>query len=68
MPVDEVQKKILKALIKLSKPSGCGDIGKLAELKVPVVMGKLRGLSKEGYVQSPVKGKYIVTAKGKSAV
>ncbi len=68
MPIDEVQKRILKALVKLNKPSGCGDIGKIAGLKVPAVAGRIRGLSKEGYVQSPVKGKYIVTAKGKSAV
>lgn len=68
VPMDEVQKKVLKALIKLNKPSGCGDIGKLAGLKVPVVVGKIRGLSKEGYVQSPVKGKYVVTDKGKTAV
>ncbi len=66
MPVDDVQKKILKALIKLNKASGCGDIAKLAGLKVPVVVGKIRGLSKEGYIQSPVKGKYIVTDTGKT--
>ena len=67
MPVDDVQKKILKALIKLNKPSGCGDIAKLAGLKVPVVVGKIRGLSNEGNVESPVKGKYVVTNKGNTA-
>ena len=66
MPVDEVQERVLKALIKLNKPSGCGDIGKVAGLMVPVVAGKIQGLSTEGYVQSPVKGKYIVTDKGKT--
>ncbi len=30
-------------------------------------MAKLRGLKNEGYVESPEKGKYVVTAKGKKA-
>jgi hypothetical protein len=31
-------------------------------------MAKLRKLKSEGYVESPVKGKYIVTEKGRSEV
>jgi len=31
-------------------------------------MGKLRSLSKEGLVESPVKGKYVITEKGRSAL
>jgi len=64
--IDETQKSILKALNELNKPSGCGDIAKKAGLKVPQVMGKLRGLVKQGLAESPEKGKYIITSKGKA--
>lgn len=64
--VDETQKAILKALSELNKPSGCGDIAKKAGLKVPQVMGKLRGMTKQGLVESPEKGKYVITGKGKT--
>lgn len=65
---DEVGKAILKALVALKEPAGCGDIGKKANLPVPKVMGKLRGLLKEGLVETPVKGKYVVTQKGKKVL
>ncbi len=66
--MDEISLKILKALSELKEPAGCGEIGKKADLPVPKVMGKLRSLSKEGLVESPVKGKYVITEKGRSAL
>ncbi|MEM3672586.1 MAG: hypothetical protein QXG92_05600, partial [Thermoplasmata archaeon] len=56
--------KILKALSEIGQ-GGCGDIGKKAGLPVPKVMGKLRSLKKEGYVDSKEKGIYTITEKGK---
>jgi|GEM_PF-2358267 len=32
------------------------------------VMGKLRTLLKYGYVEKPVKGKYVITSKGREAI
>jgi len=66
--LDDVQKKILEALARMSEPSGCGEIAKAAGLSTPQVMGKLRGLKSQGYVDSPVKGKYLITEKGRKEV
>jgi predicted transcriptional regulator len=62
------QKGILKALTEMTEPAGCKVIGEQAGIPWRTVMGKLRGLRKEGYVESPVKGKYVVTDKGREAV
>jgi predicted transcriptional regulator len=64
----EEQKSILKALTQLTEPAGCKDIGETAGIPWRTVMAKLRGLKKDGYVESPVKGKYIITDKGREAV
>jgi predicted transcriptional regulator len=62
------QVEILRALNSLDDPSGCKAIGEKADMPWRSVMGKLRGLSKEGLVESPEKGKYIITEKGKNAI
>ena len=64
----EEQRGILSALTKLSEPSGCKDIGEAADIPWRTVMAKLRGLKKEGLVETPVKSKYVITEKGKEAV
>lgn len=64
--VGDVEKAILRALGELDKPSGCSDIGKQSGINWRTVMGKLKGLKKDGLVESPIKGKYIVTPKGRS--
>ncbi|MFQ5871259.1 MAG: hypothetical protein ACE5IB_03760 [Candidatus Geothermarchaeales archaeon] len=66
--VGETETAILKALQELDKPSGCGDIGKQAGINWRIVMGKLRGLKKDGLVESPIKGKYVVTERGKGLI
>jgi len=62
------EKAILKALNELKEPAGCAVIGEKASINWRRVMGKLRGLSKNGYVESPVKGKYVITDKGKQTL
>ena len=62
------EKAILKALDELKEPAGCQTIGEKAGIDWRRVMGKLRGLSKGGYVESPVKGKYVITTKGKQTL
>lgn len=65
--LDAEQKGILKALTGMKEPAGCKEIGEKANIPWRTVMAKLRGLKKEGLVDSPVEGKYVVTAKGKKA-
>ncbi len=66
--VGEVETAILKALEELDEPSGCGDIGKQADISWRTVLGKLRGLKKDNLVESLIKGKYVITQKGKSLI
>ena len=64
----EEQRKILNALTRMAEPGGCKVIGEAADIPWRTVMARLRGLKKDGYVDSPVKGKYVITDKGKEAV
>lgn len=48
--LDEVGKAILKALVQLRDPAGCGEIATKAGLPTPKVTGKMRGLLKGGLV------------------
>ncbi|MFP3951276.1 MAG: hypothetical protein ACLFVP_03925 [Candidatus Bathyarchaeia archaeon] len=66
--LDEQQKKILKALSEMEDPAGCKDIGEKADIPWRTVMGKLRGLKSDGYVDSPVKSKYVIMEKGRNTV
>ena len=63
--LDETQKLILEVLTQLTEPAGCKVIGEEANIPWRKVMGKLRGLLREGYVETPVKGKYVITGKGR---
>jgi predicted transcriptional regulator len=62
------QTEILKALDALNEPSGCKAIGEQADMPWRSVMGKMRRLSKEGLVESPEKGKYVISEKGKNLI
>ena len=62
------QKSILEALTQLTEPAGCKVIGEKASIPWRTVMAKLRRLKNEGYVESPIKGKYVITNKGREAV
>jgi predicted transcriptional regulator len=68
MELNEDQKQILTALNTLTEPAGCKEIGEAADMPWRSVMGKLRGLKKEGLVKSPVKSKYVISEKGKEAI
>ena len=64
----EEQIKILNALSSLTEPAGCKVIGEAADMPWRSVMAKMRGLKKEELVESPEKGKYVISRKGKSAI
>lgn len=66
--LDEIGKGILTALAAMEEPVGCGEIAKKAGLPTPKVVGKLRGLLKQGLVERPLKGKYVITEVGKAAI
>ena len=68
MELTEEQTKILKALNTLSEPAGCKVIGEAADIPWRTVMSKLRGLKKEELVESPDKGVYLISEKGKAAI
>ena len=64
----EEQKVILVALNSLTEPAGCKVIGEAADMPWRSVMAKLRGLRKEDLVESPEKGKYVISDKGKAKI
>jgi predicted transcriptional regulator len=66
--LNEDQTKILKALNSLTEPAGCKVIGEAADMPWRSVMAKLRGLRKAELVESPEKGKYLISEKGKAAI
>jgi predicted transcriptional regulator len=68
MSLNEDQIAILKALNTMSEPAGCKAIGEVANMPWRSVMAKLRGLKKGDYVESPEKGKYIISEKGKAEI
>ena len=62
------QAAILEALNTLTEPAGCKVIGETADMPWRTVMGKLRGLKKGEYVESPEKGKYVISEKGRASI
>ncbi len=66
--LDDTGKAILRALAEFTEPAGCKQIAEKAGLDVRKVTGKLRSLLKQGYVERPVKGKYVITEKGRQAI
>jgi len=66
--LDEVRKAILTALATMEEPAGCGEIAKKANLPTPKVVGKMRGLLKDGLVERPVEGKYIISGEGRKTL
>ncbi len=65
MGLTDEQRAILKALSQMEGPAGCKEIGEKAGIPWRTVMARLRGLKAEGYVESPVEGKYLITEKGR---
>lgn len=62
------QRKILNALTKMAEPGGCKVIGETADIPWRTVMSQLRGLKKGSLVDTPEKGKYVITEKGRKSI
>lgn len=58
----------MTALATMEKPAGCGEIAKKAGLPTPKVVGSMRGLLKDGLVERPEEGKYVISKEGREAL
>ena len=64
--LDDMRKAILTALSTMEEPAGCGEIGTKANLPTPKIVPRMRGLLKDGLVERPVQGKYIISDQGRA--
>jgi Fe2+ or Zn2+ uptake regulation protein len=62
------QKKILQALVDCKGPCAAKEIASATGLDAKIVSCKITDLKKKGYVDSPVRCKYGVTAEGLAAM
>ena len=62
--LDEVDLQILKAMKEIGRPAAPKEIGEYAGIDARRVAAKMRKLKRLGYVDSPEKGKYVITDEG----
>lgn len=67
MLTDE-QKKVLQAMADCDGPCAAKDIAAATGLDAKLVTGKIADLKKQGFVDSPVRCKYGITADGRTAI
>jgi len=68
MDLSPVRREILEALLLHEKPVKASQIAKETGKEQPAVQMHLIGLVKMKYAESPQKGQYVVTEKGKEAL
>ena len=68
MSLSEPIKKILEVLSESDKPLTSKEIAEKAGLTTRDVGCRIAGLKKKGYIESPEKGKYVITDKGREAL
>lgn len=68
MSLSPIKEEILETMLLEDEPQKAMDIAKEAHREFQPVMMHLLGLVRMGYVSSPTKGFYIITAKGKKAL
>jgi hypothetical protein len=68
MSLSPVKQEILETMVLNEKPSRAMEIAKETKKEFPQVMMHLLGLIRMGYVNSPEKGLYIISSKGKEAL
>lgn len=67
MLTDE-QKMVLQAMADFHGPCVAKDIAAATGLEAKLVTGKIADLKKQGFVDSPVRCKYGITADGRTAI
>lgn len=68
MSLSPIKQEILETMLLEDEPQKAMDIAKEAHKEFQPVMMHLLGLIRMGYVSSPSKGLYIITAQGKKAL
>jgi hypothetical protein len=68
MSLSPVKHEILESMFLCETPQKAMDIAKASKKEFQPVMMHLLGLVKMGYVTSPQKGLYVITAQGKHAL
>jgi hypothetical protein len=68
MSLPPVKREILETMLLHDKPARAAQIAKESGGKFPSVMMHLIGLTRMGYANSPEKGQYAITEKGKVAL
>jgi hypothetical protein len=68
MSLSPLKQEILETMLLEDQPQKAADIAKEAHKEFQPVMMHLLGLIRMGYVSSPSKGLYIITAQGKKAL
>ena len=68
MSLSPIKQEILETMLLNEKPQRAMEIAKETKKEFPQVMMHLLGLVRMGYVNTPVKGIYIITQKGKEAI
>lgn len=68
MSLSPIKQEILETMLLEDQPQKAADIAKEAHKEFQPVMMHLLGLVRMGYVSSPTKGLYIITAQGKKAL
>jgi hypothetical protein len=68
MSLSPIKQEILETMLLREKPMKAMEIVKETRKEFPPTMMHLLGLVRMGYVNSPEKGQYLITAKGKEAL
>jgi len=68
MSLSPIKLEILESMLLFDKPQRAMDIAKDAHKEFQPVMMHLLGLQRMGYISSPAKGLYSITAAGKKAL
>jgi len=68
MSISPIKRLIIETLWMLDKPAKTNEIAKETGLAFRQVMMHLMGLTRMGYLESPEKGIYIITDKGKKTL
>jgi DNA-binding transcriptional ArsR family regulator len=68
MSLSPIKREILETMLLHDKPARAAQIAKESGKEFPSVMMHLIGLTRMGYANSPEKGQYAITEKGKKAL
>lgn len=68
MSISPVKRLIIETMWMVNKPTKAAEIAKETGLSFPTVMMHIIGLTRMGYAESPEKGLYVLTEKGKKTL